>query len=99
MSETTWHQVQLPGKLWAGLQALGALEGLSEGTRAGLRVTERRVGRGTRVTVAGRRAELRELLAVIKAETALGPARDLGVEAWQLKAVVSQELRPAGSRV
>lgn len=85
------YQVVIPGKLWEGLRLTGAFEG---GVLDGLRVTERPYGMGTRVTVTGRAAPLRQLLGVIERERVMGPARDLGVEHAVVKRAARQPLLP-----
>lgn len=96
------YQVTLPGRLYQGMRALGAIEDAAisvEAKNAFEGATERRRGRGSTVTVVGGQAALREVLTVLRGlveelDRGVGPARDLGVEAGQLRAAATQALTP-----
>lgn len=98
----TRYQLTLPGKLYRGLVALGAIEDatIPETAKSAFEAaSERRRGRGVTYTVVGGVSDLREVLAVLRElvqelDDGVGPARDLGVEAGQLRAAATQPLVP-----
>lgn len=100
----TRYQLTLPGKLYQGMRALGAIEdaAIPQAAKDAFETArERRRGRGITYTVVGSRLALREVQAVLRElvremDGGLGPARDLGVEASQLRAAASQVMTPYG---
>lgn len=98
----TRYQLTMPGRLYQGMRALGAVEdaAIPQAAKAAFEeATERRRGRGVTYTLLGTRAALSEVQAVLRElveemDGGLGPARDLGVEASQLRAAARQPLLP-----
>lgn len=98
----TRYQLTMPGRLYQGMRALGAIEDATipvEAKRAFETAVERRRGRGSTYTVVGSQRALREILEVLKElvlemDGGVGPARDLGVESTQLRAAAKQAMVP-----
>lgn len=101
-NDVTRYVITMPGRLYQGMRALGAIEdaAIPQGAKAAFEeAAERRRGRGVTYTLVGTRAALSEVQAVLRElveelDGGLGPARDLGVEAGQLRTAARQPLLP-----
>lgn len=98
----TRYVIVMPGRLYQGMRALGAIEDAAipqEAKKAFEDATERRRGRGSTYTVVGSQRALREILEVLKElvqemDGGVGPARDLGVDSTQLRTAARQAMLP-----
>ena len=98
----TRYVITMPGKLYQGMKALGAIEdaAISQGAvNAFESAVERRRGRGSTYSVIGARTPLSEILEVLKElvlemDGGVGPARDLGVESTQLRDAARRAILP-----
>ena len=98
----TRYVITMPGKLYQGMVALGAIEdaAISQGAvNAFEGANERRRGRGSTYEIVGTRSPLSEILEVLKElvlemDGGVGLTRDLGVEGSQLRAAARQAMVP-----